>query len=39
MHTKHLKKIPNKHRELKVVSAMGMFYDLGSIKVYKCCGR
>ena len=27
-HTKHLKKIPNKHRKLKVVSAIGMFYDL-----------
>lgn len=27
-HTKHLKKIPNKHQKLKVVSAIGMFYDL-----------
>tara|TARA_B100002052_G_scaffold291857_1_gene312547 strand:- start:1335 stop:2549 length:1215 start_codon:yes stop_codon:yes gene_type:complete len=27
-HTKHLKKIPAKHRKLKVVSAIGMFYDL-----------
>ena len=27
-HTKHLKKIPNKYQKLKVVSAIGMFYDL-----------
>ena len=27
-HTKHLKKIPNRHQKLKVVSAIGMFYDL-----------
>ena len=27
-HTKHLKKIPKKHQKLKVVSAIGMFYDL-----------
>ncbi len=27
-HTRHLKKIPNKHQKLKVVSAIGMFYDL-----------
>jgi len=27
-HIKHLKKIPSKHRKLKVVSAIGMFYDL-----------
>ena len=27
-HTKHMKKIPIKHQKLKVVSAIGMFYDL-----------
>jgi NDP-4-keto-2,6-dideoxyhexose 3-C-methyltransferase len=27
-HTKHLKKIPIKHQKLKVISAIGMFYDL-----------
>lgn len=27
-HTKHMKKIPAEHRKLKVVSAIGMFYDL-----------
>ena len=27
-HTKHLKKIPSKYQKLKVVSAIGMFYDL-----------
>ena len=27
-HTKHMKKIPTKHQKLKVVSAIGMFYDL-----------
>ena len=27
-HTKHMKKIPAKHKKLKVVSAIGMFYDL-----------
>ena len=27
-HTKHLKKIPSKHQKLKVISAIGMFYDL-----------
>ena len=27
-HKKHLKKIPFKHQKLKVVSAIGMFYDL-----------
>ena len=27
-HTKHLKKIPFKYQKLKVVSAIGMFYDL-----------
>ena len=27
-HTKHLKKIPNKFQKLKVISAIGMFYDL-----------
>ena len=27
-HTKHLKKIPTKYQKLKVVSAIGMFYDL-----------
>ena len=27
-HAKHLKKIPNKYRKLKVISAIGMFYDL-----------
>ena len=27
-HTKHLKKIPTKYKKLKVISAIGMFYDL-----------
>ena len=27
-HSKHLKKIPRNHQKLKVVSAIGMFYDL-----------
>ena len=27
-HTRHMKKIPIKHQKLKVVSAIGMFYDL-----------
>jgi len=27
-HIRHLNKIPEKHRKLKVVSAIGMFYDL-----------
>ena len=27
-HSKHLTKIPKKHQKLKVVSAIGMFYDL-----------
>ena len=27
-HSKYLKKIPNKYRKLKVISAIGMFYDL-----------
>ena len=27
-HTKHLKKIPYKYQKLKVISAIGMFYDL-----------
>jgi len=27
-HTKHMKKIPTKYQKLKVVSAIGMFYDL-----------
>ena len=27
-HSKHLNKIPKKHQKLKVVSAIGMFYDL-----------
>ena len=27
-HTKHLNKIPSKHQKLKVISAIGMFYDL-----------
>ena len=27
-HTKHLKKIPAKYQRLKVISAIGMFYDL-----------
>ncbi len=27
-HTKHLKKIPAKYQKLKVISAIGMFYDL-----------
>jgi hypothetical protein len=27
-HTKHLKKIPIKYQKLKVISAIGMFYDL-----------
>ena len=27
-HTKHMKKIPAKHQKLKVISAIGMFYDL-----------
>ena len=27
-HTKHLKKIPTKYQKLKVISAIGMFYDL-----------
>ena len=26
--SKHLKKIPHKHRKLKVITAIGMFYDL-----------
>ena len=27
-HTKHLKRVPSKYHKLKVVSAIGMFYDL-----------